>query len=56
MQLGRYSRTHRRCSWGGRVDRSTLRLLAGIHELDLTSVGVAELERRVSHELAASAH
>jgi hypothetical protein len=30
--------------------------LSGTHELDLTNVGVAELERRVSHELALSAH
>lgn len=38
------------------LGRITKRLLSGIHELDLTSVGVAELERRVSHELAVAAH
>jgi protein required for attachment to host cells len=38
------------------LGRITKRLLSGLHELDLTSVGVAELERRVSHELAAAAH
>lgn len=38
------------------LGKVTTRLLSGIHELDLTSVGVAELERRVSHELAAAAH
>jgi len=38
------------------LGKITRRLLAGLHELDLTSVGVAELERRVSHELAAAAH
>jgi protein required for attachment to host cells len=31
---------------------ATLRALAGTHELDLTSIGVSELERRVSQELA----
>lgn len=29
------------------------RLLSGTHDLDLTSVGPAELERRIAHELAA---
>jgi protein required for attachment to host cells len=38
------------------LGRMTRRQLAGIHELDLTSVGVAELERRVSHELSLAAH
>jgi protein required for attachment to host cells len=38
------------------LGRNTGRLLAGIHELDLTSVGIAELERRVSHELLLAAH
>jgi protein required for attachment to host cells len=38
------------------LGRITKRLLSGLHELDLTSVGVAELERRVSDELAAAAH
>jgi protein required for attachment to host cells len=36
--------------------KATLRLLIAAHELDLTSVGVAELERRVSHELTLAAH
>lgn len=34
------------------LGKMTQRLLQGVHELDLTSVGVAELERRVSRELA----
>ena len=38
------------------LGKITTRLLSGLHELDLTSVGVAELERRVSHELALAAH
>jgi Protein required for attachment to host cells len=38
------------------LGKITRRHLAGIHELDLTSVGIAELERRVSHELALAAH
>lgn len=38
------------------LGKLTQRLLSGIHELDLTSVGVAELERRVSHELALATH
>ncbi|HEX9718280.1 MAG TPA: host attachment protein [Ramlibacter sp.] len=38
------------------LGKVTTRLLSGTHELDLTNVGVAELERRVSHELALSAH
>jgi protein required for attachment to host cells len=38
------------------LGKLTQQLLTGIHELDLTSVGVAELERRVSHELALAAH
>ena len=33
---------------------NTHRLLAGTHDLDLTPVGLAELERRVQHELAQS--
>jgi protein required for attachment to host cells len=36
------------------LGKVTRRLLSDIHELDLTSVGVAELERRVSRELAAA--
>jgi protein required for attachment to host cells len=28
------------------------RLLAGTHDLDLTAVGLAELEKRIAHELA----
>ena len=31
---------------------ATTRLLSGAHDLDLTSVGLAELERRIAHELA----
>lgn len=38
------------------LGKMTQRLLSGLYELDLTSVGVAELERRVSHELALAAH
>lgn len=38
------------------LGKMTVRLLTGVHELDLTNVGVAELERRVSHELTLSAH
>lgn len=38
------------------LGKMTQRLLNGVHELDLTSVGVAELERRVSRELALAAH
>jgi protein required for attachment to host cells len=37
------------------LGKATLRALAGTHEMDLASVGVAELERRVSHELALAA-
>jgi protein required for attachment to host cells len=32
--------------------KATLRALAGTHELDLTSIGVSELERRITQELA----
>jgi protein required for attachment to host cells len=32
------------------------RLLCGAHELDLTSVGLAELDWRIQHELEAAAH
>lgn len=32
----------------------TRRLLAGTHDVDLTAVGLTELERRVQHELAAA--
>lgn len=38
------------------LGKTTRRLVSGFHELDLTSVGVAELDRRVSHELALAAH
>lgn len=38
------------------LGKITQSLLSGIHELDLTSVGIAELERRISHELALAAH
>lgn len=38
------------------LGRMTQRLLLGLHEQDLTSVGVAELERRISHELSLAAH
>lgn len=38
------------------LGKITRRLLGGVHELDLTNVGVAELERRVSHELSLAAH
>jgi protein required for attachment to host cells len=38
------------------LGKFTRRLLAGIHEVDLTTVGIAELERRVSHELSPAAH
>ena len=34
------------------LGKVTRRLLSDVHELDLTSVGVAELERRVSRALA----
>jgi len=37
------------------LGKVTLRALAGTHELDLTSVGVSELERRISQELALAA-
>ena len=32
---------------------ATIRLLTGTHDVDLTSVGPAELKRRIAHELAA---
>ena len=35
--------------------KATLRALAGTHELDITSVSVSELERRIAHELALAA-
>lgn len=38
------------------LGKMTRRLLKAVHELDLTSVGVAELERRVSQELALADH
>jgi protein required for attachment to host cells len=38
------------------LGKTTRQLLNGVHELDLTSVGVAELERRVAHELTLAAH
>ncbi|MFL6691375.1 MAG: host attachment protein, partial [Ramlibacter sp.] len=31
---------------------ATQRLLAGAHDIDLTHVGLAELQRRIQHELA----
>jgi protein required for attachment to host cells len=31
---------------------ATKRLMSGAHDLDLTSVGLVELERRIAHELA----
>jgi protein required for attachment to host cells len=40
----------------GGLGKATARLLSGTRELDLTSVGVAELERRVSYELSVAAH
>ena len=36
--------------------KATLRALAGTHPLDLTSVGVSDLERRISYELALAAN
>lgn len=38
------------------LGKMTRRLVSGVYEQDLTSVGVAELERRVSHELSLAAH
>jgi protein required for attachment to host cells len=35
------------------LGKLTRQLLTGVHELDLTSVGMAELERRVFQEMAA---
>jgi protein required for attachment to host cells len=35
--------------------KATLRSLAGTHEMDLTSMGVSELERRITQELAPAA-
>jgi hypothetical protein len=37
----------------GKAGRS---LLCGLHEMDLTSVGLAELDWRIQHELEAAAH
>ena len=37
------------------LGKATLRLLSGTQELDLTSVGVADLDRRISRELALAA-
>lgn len=38
------------------LGQATTSLLSAVHELDLTAVGVAELERRVLRELALAAH
>jgi len=37
------------------LGKATLSALAGTHELDLTSVSVPELDRRITHELALAA-
>ncbi|MGZ5786931.1 MAG: host attachment protein [Ramlibacter sp.] len=41
---------------GSALGKISRRMLCGTHEIDLTSVGLAELDRRIHRELEAAAH